>query len=69
MLVLYSDHDDFTSIESYDAWVKTLKHEAEETEGCPRGNLDIVKVEGTNHFWANEDARDRMLRTIQEWVP
>ncbi len=69
VLVLYSDHDDFTSIESYDAWVKTLKHETEETEGYPRGKLEIVEVEGTNHFWANVEARDRMLRTIQEWAP
>ena len=69
VLVIYSEHDDFTGIDGYDTWADSLRHEAIRVEGQPRGNLEIVKIEGANHFWTNEEARSAMLRCIREWVP
>ncbi|KAI0684706.1 alpha/beta-hydrolase [Cytidiella melzeri] len=66
VLVVYGDHDNFTSVESYDMWADGLKHEV---EGTNCGKLDVKKVERANHFWASDTARDNMLQCIQEWVP
>jgi uncharacterized protein len=65
VLILYGDRDDFTSVESYDAWVESLKLEA---NGDNRGHLQVEKIEGANHFWADRTTRGAMLRYIQDWV-
>ena len=65
VLVIYSDCDEFTSIGSYDAWAESLRREA----GHGTGKLEVVRVENANHFWAQDAAREKMLRAVQEWLP
>ncbi|KAI0091057.1 alpha/beta-hydrolase [Irpex rosettiformis] len=69
VLVIYSDHDDFTGVGSYDNWVDSLRNEAGGVEGGPQANLEVMKIEDANHFWTNDEARHIMLRCIREWVP
>lgn len=65
LFVVYGDRDEFTSVESYDVWAESLREEAH-AQGA--GKLQIVKVEGANHFWNDETAGNTLLRNIQEWL-
>jgi len=64
VLVVYSDRDEFTGIGSYDAWADSLRREAGD-----RGNLEVVRIEGANHFWSYPETKDKMLQCIMNWIP
>ncbi|KAI9066269.1 alpha/beta-hydrolase [Trametes sanguinea] len=70
-LVIYGDHDDFTSVESYDSWAGVLwSHHAErERDAAQPGELDIVKIEGASHFWREPQAVERLVQIVERWVP
>jgi uncharacterized protein len=62
LLVLYGDHDQFTGIGRYNAWVKSLQEvETGKTVIADR------KIEGGDHFWQGE-ALDRMLVGVEKWI-
>jgi hypothetical protein len=50
MLVLYGDHDQFTGIGRYEAWVKSLQ----EVGNLPSGTTVVadIKIEGWGSFLA-----------------
>ncbi|KZT67472.1 alpha/beta-hydrolase [Daedalea quercina L-15889] len=62
VLILYGDHDDFTALEAYEAWARTL------TEAAETSALKIVKVEGATHFWRERDARAKLVETVEAWL-
>ena len=64
VLVIYSDQDEFTAEDKYDAWTHSLRREAQ-----GGGQLAIVKFQGTNHFWSNLQVRRQLLDCISRWVP
>lgn len=64
VLVLYGDHDEFSSVENYDAWAEGLLQEADGKE-----NLSIHKIDGATHFWRERGAVQRLLEVIEEWLP
>jgi len=65
LLVLYGDHDQFTGIARYEAWVKSLQ----ELGNIPSGNTVIAdaKVAGGDHFW-QDMALDHMLIEVDKWT-
>ena len=65
MLVLYGDHDQFTGIGRYEAWVKSLQ----EAGSVPSGTSVVadVKIAGGDHFWRGE-ALDQMLIEVEKWI-
>lgn len=67
VLVLYGDHDEFTSAASYDAWVNGLRVVNEEG-GHSDATLKVVKVEGASHFWREDDAVEGLLDTMSSWL-
>ncbi len=70
ILVVYGDDDNFTTAESYDSWVGTLrKAPADRPDELTGGTLEIVKVAGASHFWREEDAVETLVETVQEWLP
>ncbi|EKM58528.1 uncharacterized protein PHACADRAFT_53580, partial [Phanerochaete carnosa HHB-10118-sp] len=48
VFIIYGDQDEFTSVESYDAWIESLRHE---NEGDGKARLQTSRIEGANHFW------------------
>ncbi|EPT01649.1 hypothetical protein FOMPIDRAFT_1119778 [Fomitopsis schrenkii] len=62
VLVLYGDHDDFTSVEAYDVWAHNL------TEVAATDVLRIVKVEGANHFWRKRSPQAKLVDTFETWL-
>ncbi|GJE94577.1 alpha/beta hydrolase [Phanerochaete sordida] len=66
VLVVYGDHDEFTGAQSYDDWVEGLRRE---NDGEGKARLQILRIEGANHFWVDPDAREQMLRAVQQWIP
>ena len=67
ILILYGDQDEFTSVSSYDSWTDALR--AVNGEGGQReAQLEIVKIEGTSHFWREDHAVDRLLEAVRSWV-
>ncbi|KAI9000443.1 alpha/beta-hydrolase [Trametes punicea] len=71
VLIIYGDKDEFTSVESYDSWAKTLQdHHAERQRSrTQQGRLEIVKVEGASHFWREPEALRRLTQVVKDWVP
>lgn len=65
LLILYGDHDQFTGIARYEAWVKSL----EEVGNVPSGNTVVAhtKIEGGDHFWQGE-ALDHLLDEVEKWT-
>jgi alpha/beta superfamily hydrolase len=65
MLVLYGDHDQFTGIGRYGAWVKSLQG----VGNLPSGTNIIadIKIVGGDHFWRGE-ALDHMLIEVEKWI-
>ncbi|KAJ6607401.1 Alpha/Beta hydrolase protein, partial [Mycena sp. CBHHK59/15] len=61
VLVVYGDHDEFTSAARYRAWRSGL-------EGATRGKLKCVEVGGGSHFWRDEDG-DELLEIVSGWLP
>ncbi|TCD63336.1 hypothetical protein EIP91_005655 [Steccherinum ochraceum] len=67
VLVVYGDLDEFTGVESYDAWADGLEEEA---QGDGKGELTVERVHGATHFWTDQnDARGRMLQVLTDWLP
>ncbi|EJF64864.1 alpha/beta-hydrolase [Dichomitus squalens LYAD-421 SS1] len=67
ILIIYGDDDNFTTAESYDAWVASLR-DAPSTAPS-RGKLEVVKVQGASHFWREDDAVDRLVDVVHDWLP
>lgn len=65
VLVIYGDRDEFTGVQSYDDWAESLRRE---NAGGGKAHLQILRIEGANHFWVDPAARDQMLRTVQQCV-
>jgi uncharacterized protein len=60
VLVLYGDHDQFTSLQRYEHWVSRLKTEA-------KGHLSTVLINGADHFWSQR-ASEEMCITVGSWL-
>ena len=60
VLIIYGDHDEFTSIGRYKAW-------REQLEGDAR-NLKVVEVSGGSHFWRGRSNAE-MMCIVREWLP
>ncbi|OBZ72500.1 hypothetical protein A0H81_08049 [Grifola frondosa] len=58
VLVLYGDHDEFTSVEAYDIWTTTLLQQAGN-----RRNHSIVKIVNGTHFWREFEPMNKMVDT------
>ncbi|KAI0359750.1 alpha/beta-hydrolase [Trametes cingulata] len=72
MLVIYGDDDNFTSVDSYNAWAKGLQethHAAEERDPGQHGKLEVLKIAGASHFWREAPAVRSLVETIRDWVP
>ena len=70
ILVIYGDDDNFTTVESYDSWVTSLrKAPADQPDASTEGKLEVVKVSGASHFWREEDAVDTLVDAVREWLP
>ncbi len=65
MLVLYGDHDQFTGIGRYEAWVKSLQEAGNLTSGMTV--VADAKIVGGDHFWGGE-ALDHMLIEVEKWI-
>jgi hypothetical protein len=65
LLILYGDHDQFTGMARYEAWVKSLQ----EVGNLPSGNTVVAytKIEDGDHFWRGE-ALDHMLIEVEKWT-
>ncbi|KAI1796933.1 alpha/beta-hydrolase [Ganoderma leucocontextum] len=69
ILVIYGDDDNFTTAESYDTWVASLREAPADLPGAlTRGELEVVKVAGASHFWGEEDAVGKLNETVREWL-
>ncbi|EIW57676.1 alpha/beta-hydrolase [Trametes versicolor FP-101664 SS1] len=71
VLVIYSDGDNFTAVESYDAWAQGLKdlHVAEAQDVAEaHGKLEVVEIAGASHFWREPPAVRRLLDVVRTWV-
>jgi len=64
-LVLYGDHDQFTSIGRYEVWVKSLREVGNLISGTTA--LADTKIVGGDHFWQGE-ALDHMLIEVEKWI-
>ena len=70
VLIIYGDNDNFTTVESYDAWVASLRDVHPVGKAAPsRGKLEVVKVRGASHFWREEEAVDRLIEVVRGWLP
>ncbi|KAM5537244.1 hypothetical protein V8D89_009177 [Ganoderma adspersum] len=70
VLVIYGDDDNFTTAESYDSWVTSLrKVPADRPDASTEGKLEVVKVAGASHFWREEDAVETLVEAVCEWLP
>ncbi|KAI0367980.1 alpha/beta-hydrolase [Pilatotrama ljubarskyi] len=72
VLIVYGDNDNFTSVESYDAWAESLQtiYRATESNAPARyGKLEVVKIAGASHFWREGAAVRRLVEVIRDWVP
>ncbi|KII89869.1 hypothetical protein PLICRDRAFT_91014 [Plicaturopsis crispa FD-325 SS-3] len=67
VLVVYGDRDEFTSVQSYDAWAEELE-KAAQPGGETAGSLSIVKVPDGSHFWGGE-CGSQMQRAVSAWLP
>lgn len=65
MLVLYGDHDQFTGIGRYEAWVKSLQEGGKLTSETTV--IADTRIVGADHFWWGE-ALDRMLIEVEKWI-
>ena len=65
MLVLYGDHDQFTGIGRYEAWVKSLQEGGNLTSGTTA--VADARIVGGDHFWRGE-ALDHMLIEVEKWI-
>lgn len=69
ILVIYGDDDNFTTMDSYNFWVASLREvPADQPDASTGGKLEVVKVAGASHFWREEDAVERLIETVREWL-
>ncbi|KAL0954829.1 hypothetical protein HGRIS_003774 [Hohenbuehelia grisea] len=64
VLVVFGDHDEFTSISKYRGWQNELESLA---EAADRGTLKVVEIEGGSHFWGGRAGED-LIEAIGEWA-
>ncbi|KAI0775105.1 alpha/beta-hydrolase [Trametes elegans] len=70
VLIIYGDNDNFTTVESYDAWARGLQDlRPAGGERAARGKLESVKIENASHFWGERDAIRRLVEVLHDWVP
>lgn len=62
VLVVFGDHDEFTSASNYETWGRELEH------GSERGNLRVISVPNGSHFWRGQSGQV-LEEVIQEWLP
>lgn len=62
ILVLFGDQDEFTTIESYTAWIAQL----EKYSGDPN-RLKVQRIDGGTHFWL-QDKAEAMLQAVGQWL-
>lgn len=60
VLVVYGDHDQFTSLQRYEQWVSRLKSEA-------KGRVGSVLINGADHFWSQR-AGEEMCIAVGHWM-
>lgn len=60
VLVLYGNHDQFTSLQRYEQWASRLRAEA-------KGNLSTVLINGGDHFWGQR-AGEEMCMAVGRWL-
>ncbi|TFK40019.1 Alpha/Beta hydrolase protein [Crucibulum laeve] len=62
VLVLFGDHDEFTSVSKYKAWA----HELQGYSGADK-SLTVVEVPGGSHFWRR--AGQELGGELEQWLP
>jgi len=62
VLVVCGDHDEFTTCESYKAWIDELRECAGASE-----SLETHLVHGATHFWRDYDAVE-LRQKVENWV-
>ncbi|KAF8591200.1 hypothetical protein K439DRAFT_1402857 [Ramaria rubella] len=60
ILVLYGDHDQFTSVQRYERWLSELESET-------KGQFNSVMIQGGDHFWRGR-AEEEMSNTVAGWL-
>ena len=60
VIILYGNHDQFTAEAKYDTWAAMLKD-------CSKGNLNVVKIPGADHFWHGQAAR-HLHDALSAWL-
>ncbi|KAI0636033.1 alpha/beta-hydrolase [Trametes polyzona] len=68
VLIIYGDSDNFTAVESYDAWARELQ-ELHSSEAHEHERLEVVKIDNASHFWREREAVLRLVETVRKWVP
>ena len=67
VLLLYGDRDEFTSINSYETWVKELQDLAGQDPSSMTNTVQVGHVKGATHFWEHSKAQI-MLKFVEEWL-
>ena len=61
ILVIYGDHDEFTTAENYEAWSTSLKKDSDSSR------LRVERIHGGTHFWRGADG-DEVLEVTANWL-
>ncbi|KAI0833608.1 alpha/beta-hydrolase [Trametes gibbosa] len=71
VLIVYGDEDNFTAVDSYDAWANSLQDlnlSGKTGDSDDHGKLEVVKVAGASHFWREHEAVLRLIDVLREWA-
>ncbi|KAG6330345.1 hypothetical protein ID866_8742, partial [Astraeus odoratus] len=63
VLIIYGEHDEFTSRAKYGAWTESLRKTSE-----GGAQLNIASVAEANHFWHSNSARTALRNTLESWL-
>ncbi|KAI0649008.1 alpha/beta-hydrolase [Trametes meyenii] len=70
VLIIYGDDDNFTDVESYDAWAAIVQnlHTGGEEVTLGRGNLKVVKIKNASHFWRERETVTSLINAVWDWA-
>ena len=63
VLLAFGDHDEFTSIDSYEDWIEKIKNTDTEIHSGP----EVVIVEKASHFW-RANSLDILSEKVGRWL-
>ncbi|GAA6064378.1 hypothetical protein JCM10212_000487 [Sporobolomyces blumeae] len=64
--IAYGTRDQFSSCAKLDAWATALVASAASEDG--HGTVDVVRVDGADHFWAKASQKRELVDRVAEWV-